>query len=100
MKTKITSKELKRRFDKIISIGYCSAQKLLRNHSPIWYNCGVYGWNYDAYLIEGVCIVTGYRSTPTSTVKFNYELLRQFESEGNKAIKDVLNLILEVKKEC
>lgn len=42
--------------------GHCDLQCLLRNHSPIAYNNGIYGWNYDVYEVYGVTILTGYRN--------------------------------------
>lgn len=44
--------------------GYCDLQYLLRNHSPIAYTCGVYGWNFDVFEVYGVTICTGYRNMP------------------------------------
>ena len=43
---------------------YCDLSYLLRNHSPIAYTCGVYGWNFDVYDIYGLTICTGYRGMP------------------------------------
>ena len=44
--------------------GYCDLQALLRNHQPIAYTCGVYGWNFDVYEVYGLTICTGYRNMP------------------------------------
>ena len=48
----------------LVSIGYCDAQTLLRNHSAVAYTCGVYGWNFDVYEVYGLTICTGYRGMP------------------------------------
>lgn len=32
--------------------------------SPEVYNSGIYGWNYDGYLIGEYWILTGYRNCP------------------------------------
>ena len=48
----------------LICVGYCELQTLLRNHSPIAYTCGVYGWNFDVYDVYGKTICTGYRGMP------------------------------------
>lgn len=45
-------------------VGYCDMQALLRFRDPIAYTCGVYGWNYDVYEVEGYTICTGYRGMP------------------------------------
>lgn len=49
------SKSLKR-------TGYCDLQNLLRNHEPIAYTSGIYGWNFDVYEVYGLTICTGYRN--------------------------------------
>ena len=48
----------------LLSIGYCGLATLLKNHSPIAYTCGVYGWNFDVYNVYGKTICTGYRNMP------------------------------------
>lgn len=62
-KARVTKKWLRYmwRGDKVLSLDYCALQNLLSNHSPDYYTCGVYGWNFDAYYIYGVLITTGYR---------------------------------------
>lgn len=64
MKFKTTRKAIVNSSSKIVSAGYCDLQHLLRNHSPIAYTCGVYGWNFDVYEIDGLTICTGYRGMP------------------------------------
>ena len=69
MKCKVTSKELRANYGpNIVRIGYCDAQHLLRGVKPFGYNAGTYGWNYDAYDMGGLCLVTGYRSMPGRSV--------------------------------
>ena len=46
--------------------GYCELQALLRNHEPVAYTAGVYGWNFDVYEVYGLTICTGYRNMPGS----------------------------------
>lgn len=64
MKFKASRKSIVESSTRVISAGYCDLQNLLINHSPIAYNAGVYGWNFDAYEIDGVTICTGYRNMP------------------------------------
>lgn len=107
MKYKTTTKAIKNNYSKneIISIGYCAAYHLLKNHSPIAYTSGVYGWNYDVYNINGVCICTGYRGMP-SGLNVNYKSLEELEkraekltySEVDNAIRE--NLLLTFINEC
>lgn len=93
MKYKTTAKELKEGYYKIISVGYCDLQSLLSYKSPIAYSKGIYGWNFDVYDIEGVAIVTGYRSMSAKNSRLSYELIKKFEiaSQGKTAQeKDIL----------
>ena len=68
MKLKTTKNELNKNYIYIIRGGYCEFQTLLRTPKAreMFYACGVYGWNWDAYEIEAsdgtrVCVCTGYR---------------------------------------
>jgi hypothetical protein len=78
MKTKVTTKQLKNNFSTVLSVGYCDAQNLFKNLKPFGYNCGVYGWNFDAYEIPdtSICITTGYRPTGKS---LDYNFLQKYE---------------------
>ena len=48
----------------LLSVGYCGLVTLLKNHAPIAYTCGTYGWNFDVYNVYGKTICTGYRGMP------------------------------------
>jgi hypothetical protein len=43
----------------------------------------VYGWNYDAYYVDGVIITTGYRPIGEQV---NYDLLREYETRAEKVL--------------
>lgn len=64
MKIKATRKSIVETSTRVVSAGYCDLQNLLAAHSPIAYNAGIYGWNFDAYEIDGVTICTGYQNMP------------------------------------
>ena len=69
MKMKMTRNQLANLpVDKIVTAGYCDLQHLLSGVDPSGYNSGVYGWNYDVYVIDNICILTGYR-TPSKYPK-------------------------------
>lgn len=72
MKFKITRKEIKENY-RAVSVPYCELQHLLKYCSPVAYNAGVYGWNYDVYTFEqystNIAICTGYRCPPGITVE-------------------------------
>lgn len=96
MKYKTTAKELKEGYYKIISVGYCELQSLLSYKNPIAYSKGVYGWNFDLYDINGVAIVTGYRSMPSKNSKASYEWIQKFEIESQgKTVEEKDALIKE-----
>ena len=86
MKLRTTRRNMENNFHKIVRIGYCDAQSLLRYQSPFAYSCGVYGWNGDYYNIDGVLIATGYRSLPNSrNVKCDYNTVKEYENRAEKA---------------
>ena len=64
MKFRTTRKEVVNNYPVIISAGYCALSNLLRFCDPVAYTAGVYGWNFDVYHENGVCICTGYRNMP------------------------------------
>ena len=66
MKVKTTRKQIVQSTPRnaLKCAGYCDLQHLLKNHSPIAYTCGVYGWNFDVYEVYGLTICTGYRGMP------------------------------------
>ena len=100
MKTRITRNELKRNFDLIIKVPYCKLQDVLDESGALYYNDGVYGWNYDVYCFQvesyKVAICTGYR--PIGEKCFNYadysiiEAIAKYNKhEGQRAFRRVLH---------
>ena len=84
MKLRVTQKEIKSKFSKIISVPYCSLQTLLNYESPIAYTARREGWAADIYdMGGGVAIVTGY--APFGDVRPTYELRERYEKQA-KAI--------------
>lgn len=67
---------------KVYSIGYCQAQYLLMFTRKVGYNAGVYGWNYDVYMVGDDTIITGYQ--PFSAEKVDYNLLKEYEDEARR----------------
>ena len=60
MKSKMTKREIKSKYNNIIKVGYCQAQYLLNCEDAVAYSAGVNGWACDYYDIDGVIISTGY----------------------------------------
>lgn len=84
MKFKTTRKAIANGSVNVKCCGYCDLQHLLRNHEPIAYTAGVYGWNFDVYEVYGVTICTGYRGMPGARL----EGVREFEEKARKIRED------------
>ncbi len=90
----------------VYSIGYCKAQYLLMFTHKVGYNSGIYGFNYDVYMVGDDTIITGYR--PFKAKKISHELLKEYEERARKAqyegwqdARNVTNnLLLELLKEA
>ena len=83
MKFKVTQKEIKANYNKIISVPYCSLQNLLNWESPVAYTSRREGWAADIYdMGGGVAIVTGY--APFGNVRPSYELRERYEKQAEK----------------
>ena len=81
MKFRVTQKEIKANFAKIISVPYCSLQNLLCWESPIAYTARREGWAADIYdMGNGVAIVTGY--APFGNIRPAYELRERYEKQA------------------
>lgn len=93
MKYSTSKKAMKENFNKIVKIGYCKAQYLLNDLTPIAYSTGAYGWSCDYYQINDIVISTGYAPIGTAP---NYELLKEYEK---KACNVDYNLSWEERKE-
>lgn len=92
MKLHATIKEIREGSSKLLSVGYCDMQHLLQYESPIAYSSGVYGWNFDAYLVNGITICTGYRGMPKNyRMADNWRLVREYEKKAEKVIYSVSN---------
>lgn len=97
MKFKITRNEIKENY-RAVSVPYCELQSLLRYRSPIAYNAGIYGWNFDVYdfindFSTNIAICTGYRNYPGIPVERNiYTKYEQAAKEliyGNTPYQEV-----------
>ena len=91
-KCKVTGKWLKENFN-CISAGYCDLQYLLQYESPLYYNCGVHGWNYDVYVTGNYALCTGYRGMPSTvkTVKNKYDIEREYDRKAEKIVNERRN---------
>lgn len=85
-KLRISAKALKECYNYHLNVrvgGMADFQTILGE--PKYYNCGIYGWNFDAWELGDVVINSGYRNT-FGLVTRNDALLREFEDKA-KALK-------------
>ena len=85
-KLRITRNDL--RGSDCIVVGYCGLYWLLYYKSPVGYNAGVYGWNYDAYDFnrgDGKVILTGYRGMIGRDPKVS---AKEYDQKASEIIHD------------
>lgn len=106
MKCHVTRKDIKNNYSYIMDV-YNTPDHLLYYENPFAYNSGTYGWNWDAYEINGVVIIKGYRNRIGK--KIGYNITRPYEekameitdnkslsySERKKMVRELLNDITE-----
>ena len=85
-KTKTTAKAIKESYRKCYSAGYCDLQFLLSRIEPLYYHAGVYGWDYDVYIIDDVAIFTGYRYPSSGIKHIPYEVAEKYDKYAKKII--------------
>jgi len=98
MKYKTTKKDMKSNYDKIIGIGYCNAQFLLKFEEPTAYSARAEGWACDYYDVDGVLISTGYAPLDSKNAKRDYDMIRKYDQAAEKIACDY-NLKYEEQKE-
>lgn len=91
-KIRTTRRELKDNFI-CYGFGYCALQNILYFEHTRFYTCGVYGWNFDAFVIEHkgqeICLTTGYRGIIyNDTQKISYNVVKEFDSKASRIIND------------
>ncbi len=87
MKIKTTAKTIRNGGGVILKAGYCELQHLLTGVEPFAYTCGVYGWNFDAYFVEGVTVCTGYRNM-CGRRYLDWETVQPFEAKAERICAD------------
>lgn len=93
MKLRAAKKDFKD--EKVLKVGYCGIQYLLRYKDPFAYSSGVYGWACDYYNIDGIYISTGYSPVGKS---LDYDIIKKYEDEARKILLDD-NISYDDKKE-
>lgn len=80
MKFKVTKKEMKSNYNRIIKVGYCNAQFLLKYIEPIAYSTRAEGWACDYYDINGVLLSTGYAPIESKNTNSSYEIVKRYDN--------------------
>ena len=96
MSIKVTRKGLKENYV-VVHCAYGDSQYLILPNTPILYNYGVCGWNWNAYLIKYnngkniFALVDGYRSHPSSDYKNHkdYEIVKKYNEKARKVCEEV-----------
>ena len=84
MKCKVTKKEVRNNYYKILSVGYCDLQHLLKYKNPFGYSTRAEGWACDYYDIDGVCISTGYSPLNSKNVVDDYKMQREYDGKARE----------------
>lgn len=84
MNIRLTNKDLRNNFGTIVSCGYAELSNLLYGKEKAGYNCGVYGWNYNAYDFGGVCLITGYR-TRGADISLPLDFCEEWDNKARNA---------------
>ena len=71
---------------RILSVGYCDMQYLLKFQNPVAYSAGVNGWDCDYYEIDDVVICTGYNPIKSKNIIDDYNLIREYEQKASQDI--------------
>lgn len=86
-KIHVTRKYLKENY-MCCGIGYCDAAYLLHYYSASFYNAGVYGWNFDAFVFGNFVITTGYRNL-IHEIPVDNKLLKELNAKARNLIYDI-----------
>lgn len=94
MKMEITSKKLKENYN-VYRVSDPGQYGQILGKQPMFYNAGVYGWNYDVYIIDDfrpIAIITGYRTFNCKVLDYEKmkKLYKKFENLKQAAAKERL----------
>lgn len=99
MKTKMTKADVESKFSNVIVLYNYQTEivnSIRQAFSPIGYNAGVYGWNYDVYDINGVGFVEGYRIPNfTNSTRYSKEILDKIPPYNYKKEQEFINAFKE-----
>ena len=92
-KIRSTKKDVKEASYRVLAVGYCEAQYLLKSEEPVCYCSGVYGWYCDNYDMKdfgyNLTISTGYspitdQNISKEVLKNKYNIIKKYEEKARK----------------
>lgn len=89
MKFKTTKKAVMNSYNKVVCVGYCSLQSLLRCESASAYTVRREGWGADIYDFGNVAIVTGY--APFGNIHPAHETNQRYEKRAREITDEIYN---------
>ena len=89
MKIQTTKKAIKNNYGKIVRVPYCDLTYLLSFKDAFAYTAGIYGWNADIYDLEGIALVTGYRTF--GDISPDFELTDKYNKKAKEVMDTVYN---------
>ena len=78
---RVIRKDITEKYAKILNLGGACIN-LLRYEDPFAYNAGTYGWNWDAYEVNGVILIAGYRNMIGERV--DWDVLHEYDLRAKK----------------
>ena len=87
-KLHITRQTINNCFRKVFRCGYCDLQYIMRGTDAMYYNAGIYGWNFDCYLDYefDTAITTGYRNMTGERIPS--EILTKYTEKAKSILID------------
>lgn len=85
---KVTKKELNNNY-RVFTANYGSLQTLFSQFSPNYYNDGIYGINWEAYIFDNIAIQIGSRNMEGENISKN--ILDTYEDEAKKILRNNSN---------
>ena len=82
MKFKATKKDMKDNHSRIVKVGYCDAQFLLKYEEPIAYSTRSEGWACDYYDVDHVLISTGYAPIESRNTHGTHDMVRNYDKQA------------------
>lgn len=103
MKIRITLKQLKQLEKEQPIVAVAQGFSLLEGATAQYYHAGVYGWNFDLFVFDGISIIYGYRYS-SRFPKIPYEVSHKWDAKARNASwqekKELLSkFVEEIKKE-